>query len=45
MTTILTTKRVNNGRQYILWRTDYITRLLIMDTGGQYSLELENRQG
>src|SRR5712692_11166363 len=35
---------MNKRGQYALWRTGYRTRLLSMDMGGRYSVELENRQ-
>jgi hypothetical protein len=45
VTTSLTTKGANIGVEYTLRWTDYHTRLLGLDAGGLYSVELENRRG
>ena len=44
LTTTLTTKRVNTGGEYSLWRTDCCTRLLSVDTGGHLSSGLYIRR-
>ena len=45
LTTTLTAKGAHMGAKYTLRWTDYCTRLLSLDAGGLYSVELENRQG
>ncbi len=45
LTTTLTAKGAYTSAKNGLWRTDYRTGLLGLDSGGLYSVELENQQG